>query len=91
MRLPEGPIADFITQATTLLATDVYASWAPTVSRQKHGIPRVGRTLRWVQDHADQYGGDPAKLFAVGQSAGRAHLASHWLAWYCSVHRCGTI
>lgn len=32
--------------------------------------------LRWVKDHAVEYGGNPEKITAVGQSAGGAHLAS---------------
>ncbi|KAM0816016.1 putative Alpha/beta hydrolase fold-3 domain-containing protein [Seiridium cardinale] len=37
------------------------------------------QALRWVQDHAVEYRGDPRKITAVGQSAGGAHLAS--AAW----------
>lgn len=36
----------------------------------------TAQALRWVQQNATQYGGDPAKITAVGQSAGGAHLAS---------------
>ncbi|NTS33194.1 alpha/beta hydrolase [Phyllobacterium sp. BT25] len=33
------------------------------------------KAVRWARDHARQYGGDPAKLFVVGHSAG-AYIAA---------------
>jgi acetyl esterase/lipase len=35
----------------------------------------VAKAIRWVRDHAKDYGGDPDKLFVMGHSAG-AHLAA---------------
>lgn len=35
----------------------------------------VARAVRWVRDHADEFGGDPARIFLMGHSAG-AHLAA---------------
>jgi arylformamidase len=35
----------------------------------------VAKAIRWVHDHAREYGGDPASIFVMGHSAG-AHLAA---------------
>ena len=35
----------------------------------------VAKAIGWIHDHAKGYGGDPAKLFVMGHSAG-AHLAA---------------
>jgi arylformamidase len=35
----------------------------------------IARAIRWVHDHARQYGGDPQSLYVMGHSAG-AHLAA---------------
>lgn len=35
----------------------------------------IAKSIRWVHDHASQYGGDPNKLFVMGHSAG-AQLAA---------------
>lgn len=35
----------------------------------------VAKAIRWVRDHAKDYGGDPDRLFVMGHSAG-AHLAA---------------
>jgi acetyl esterase/lipase len=35
----------------------------------------VAKAIRWVHDHAGEYGGDPKSLFVMGHSAG-AHLAA---------------
>ena len=35
----------------------------------------IARAIRWVHDHAGQYGGDPAMIFVMGHSAG-AQLAA---------------
>lgn len=36
----------------------------------------VGRVVRWLHENAAQYGGDPQKIFLVGQSAGATHVAT---------------
>lgn len=46
-----------------VLSTSARATWDTAG-------PQVGCALRWVGDHAAQYGGDPARLFAWGESAG---------------------
>lgn len=48
-------------------------------ARYPSGGRDTAQALRWVQDHATEYRGDSAKITAVGQSAGGAHLAS--AAW----------
>jgi len=35
----------------------------------------VAKAIRWVRDHAAEYGGDPRRIFLMGHSAG-AHLAA---------------
>ena len=35
----------------------------------------IARAIRWVHDHAREYGGDPNRIFVMGHSAG-AHLAA---------------
>lgn len=35
----------------------------------------IARAIRWVHDHARQYGGDPQSVYVMGHSAG-AHLAA---------------
>jgi acetyl esterase/lipase len=35
----------------------------------------IAKALRWVHDHAEEYGGDPGTIFVMGHSAG-AHLAA---------------
>ena len=35
----------------------------------------IARAIRWVHDHAGEYGGDPNRIFVMGHSAG-AHLAA---------------
>src|SRR5262249_10978023 len=35
----------------------------------------VAKAIRWVHDHATEYGGDPKSIFVMGHSAG-AHLAA---------------
>jgi acetyl esterase/lipase len=42
----------------------------------------IAKALRWVHDHAKEYGGDPDTIFVMGHSAG-AHLA----ALVCTDHR----
>jgi arylformamidase len=35
----------------------------------------IAKAIRWVHDHAEEYGGDPDTIFVMGHSAG-AHLAA---------------
>jgi arylformamidase len=35
----------------------------------------IAKSIRWVHDHAKEYGGDPKSIFVMGHSAG-AHLAA---------------
>jgi arylformamidase len=35
----------------------------------------IAKAIRWVHDHAGEYGGDPKSIFVMGHSAG-AHLAA---------------
>jgi acetyl esterase/lipase len=35
----------------------------------------IAKAIRWVHDHAQEYGGDPTAIFVMGHSAG-AHLAA---------------
>jgi triacylglycerol lipase len=41
------------------------------------GAEDVGAAVRWVQANAARYGGDPARVFGMGHSAGAAHLADY--------------
>lgn len=41
------------------------------------GSTDVAEALRWVQQHAPAYGGDAAKIFLIGHSAGGAHAAAY--------------
>lgn len=36
----------------------------------------VGRVARWLRENAARYGGDPRKIFLLGQSAGATHVAT---------------
>ncbi|KAH7028763.1 Alpha/Beta hydrolase protein [Microdochium trichocladiopsis] len=56
-------------------------------ARYPSGGEDVSLALRWVWDHVSQYGGDLARITAVGQSAGGAHLAS--ALWDGHLHRAG--
>lgn len=47
----------------------------------EHGWPAggedVGAAIAWLRDHAEDYGGDPKRIVAIGTSAGAVHLATH--------------
>jgi acetyl esterase/lipase len=59
-----------------------YRLWTPPWSKGfpgtvtlKNEAQDVAKAIRWVHDHARDYGGDPAALFVIGHSAG-AHLSA---------------
>jgi triacylglycerol lipase len=41
------------------------------------GAQDLGLAVRWVHEHIAARGGDPAKVFMMGHSAGAAHVASY--------------
>ena len=41
------------------------------------GAEDVAAAVEWVHSHIADYGGDPAKIFLMGQSAGAAHVANY--------------
>jgi len=43
------------------------------------GIEDMAGIVSWVNNNAGQYGGDPKRIFMMGQSAGGAHVASYVL------------
>ena len=47
---------------------------SPAVQHPAH-VEDVAASLAWIHDHIDRYGGDPARIFLIGHSAG-AHLVA---------------
>lgn len=41
------------------------------------GAEDVGRAVGWLAQHVAPHGGDPSRIFAMGQSAGAVHVASY--------------
>ena len=41
------------------------------------GAEDVGAALAWARTHVAEFGGDPDKVFLMGQSAGAAHVATY--------------
>jgi acetyl esterase len=41
------------------------------------GAEDVGGMVKWAKDNAAKYGGDPARIFLIGHSAGATHVASY--------------
>jgi triacylglycerol lipase len=41
------------------------------------GAEDVGRAIEWLAEHVPEHGGEPSKIFAMGQSAGAVHVASY--------------
>lgn len=41
------------------------------------GARDVGMVVRWLKEKGAEYGGDPEKIFLLGQSAGAAHVATY--------------
>jgi acetyl esterase/lipase len=60
--------------ANAYVLVSVNYRFHPAVSyREQAGD--IARVLRWVHDHARDFGGDPGRIFLMGHSAG-AHLAA---------------
>ena len=75
--LLHGNIANFFVRngmiginATYRLAPD--ASWPD-------GASDVGNALDWARENITAYGGDPKKIFLLGQSAGAGHVSTYVL------------
>jgi acetyl esterase/lipase/pimeloyl-ACP methyl ester carboxylesterase len=71
-----------LTDRGFVLASINYRLWTPPWSKDfpgtvtlKHQAQDVAKAIRWVHDHARDYGGDPATLIVMGHSAG-AHLSA---------------
>jgi acetyl esterase/lipase len=71
-----------LTDRGFVLASINYRLWTPPWSKDfpgtvtlKHQAQDVAKAIRWVHDHATDYGGDPATLIVMGHSAG-AHLSA---------------
>jgi acetyl esterase/lipase len=41
------------------------------------GAEDVGRAVEWLAQHVAPHGGDPSRIFAMGQSAGAVHVGSY--------------
>jgi acetyl esterase/lipase len=41
------------------------------------GAEDVAAVVEWMRDNADELGGDPTKLFLIGQSAGTTHVSTY--------------
>ncbi len=41
------------------------------------GAADTGLAIKWVHDHIGEHGGDPARVFLMGHSAGAVHVASY--------------
>jgi triacylglycerol lipase len=76
-RLPEMPfydnVGDFAVRAGLVGVTLTYRL-APA-HRWPAGSEDVARAVGWLRDNIAQHGGDPARIFVMGQSAGAVHVA----------------
>lgn len=45
--------------------------------RWPSGGEDLARVVEWLQAHIAEYGGDPARIFVMGQSAGAVHVAEY--------------
>ncbi|MEO6080255.1 MAG: alpha/beta hydrolase [Steroidobacteraceae bacterium] len=45
--------------------------------RWPSGPEDMGRAVHWLRMHIAEYGGDPQKIFLMGQSAGAVHVAAY--------------
>jgi triacylglycerol lipase len=41
------------------------------------GVEDMAAAVRWTGEHAAEYGGDPAKVFLMGHSAGASHVSTY--------------
>lgn len=71
-----------LTDRGFVLVSINYRLWTPPWSKSfpgtvtlKNQAQDIAKAIRWVHDHARDYGGDPAALIVMGHSAG-AHLAA---------------
>jgi acetyl esterase/lipase len=71
-----------LTERGFVLASINYRLWTPPWSKSfpgtvtlKNEAQDVAKAIRWVHEHARDYGGDPAALIVMGHSAG-AHLSA---------------
>ena len=71
-----------LTDRGFVLASINYRLWTPPWSKAfpgtvtlKNEAQDAAKAIRWVHDHARDYGGDPAALIVMGHSAG-AHLSA---------------
>jgi arylformamidase len=71
-----------LTDRGFVLASINYRLWTPPWSKNfpgtvtlKNQAQDIAKAIRWVHDHAEDYGGDPAALVVMGHSAG-AHLSA---------------
>lgn len=71
-----------LTDRGFVLASINYRLWTPPWSKSFPGTVTlkdeardVAKAIRWVHNHAREYGGDPAALIVMGHSAG-AHLSA---------------
>lgn len=78
-----------------LLPVSVNYTLAPesiVTDRQNPVYPQnmqdIALALRWVMDHAKEYGGDPEQIYVVGHSAG-AHLAALLVCDTRFMQQCG--
>ena len=40
------------------------------------GAADIGKVVEWLRENAGRYGGDPERIFVIGQSAGATHVAT---------------
>lgn len=52
------------------------------------GADDVGLALHWVHEHVGTRGGDPARIFLLGHSAGATHAATHLVRERCGAAPC---
>jgi acetyl esterase/lipase len=71
-----------LTERGFVLVSLNYRLWTPPWSKGfpgtvtlKHEAQDVAKAIRWVHDHATEFGGDPENLIVIGHSAG-AHLSA---------------